>query len=201
MNEKNQSLSESTVKPFRIKKSDWHYKLQKFVFGKVPNYTSGCPYAWMTLFCIFAVLIVAPIKMLILALVWLFKTLFKGIEEIIFKPRFIKWVERLDDEELFKLQDFRNYYNLHIPTLLFSNYSDESIIEICLKKRGVDMESDEYKKIIENGKQLFREKKEENLKLEQEEATKYWEKQAQKEKRINERKEKRFESSEALKTF
>jgi hypothetical protein len=44
-------------KEVKLKKDSWHFRLQRFVFGRQPTYSNFCPYFWLTIFCV----IISPI--------------------------------------------------------------------------------------------------------------------------------------------
>ncbi len=99
----------------KIKKTDWHYKLLKFVMGEdnVPK-MNFCPYFWLTIFSMIASPFVAVFKTIRFIV---FKFL-DFIDSIIFIPlEKIKFKQFVDDEDdlyyallCYHNYDFHNYY-------------------------------------------------------------------------------------------
>jgi hypothetical protein len=76
-----------------ISRKSWHYQLQQYVLGNIPNYSGLCPYFWMTLACMLFLVPVSIKRKLYDPLV----RLKRKLDENMFR----KYLLRMDEEALY----------------------------------------------------------------------------------------------------
>lgn len=85
----------------------WHYKLVKLVLGSAAptpqNMHNLCPYFWLMVFSILVCPLVLPIK----GVIWLVKTVDKGIQDFVYGSMIIpsaeSWESKLDDLDVWQI--------------------------------------------------------------------------------------------------
>jgi len=139
--EKNSSNNNDSV---RLKKKSWHFKLAKFVYGRLAEHPykteNFCLYFWMVMSCFLLLPFVTLIKIIILP---------HTLMDRYFLQKYDMWLEGLTSEQI--ILDYEIYgYKIRKP-FRYRKYKNDGILsDWFFRKFGHSLHSDKGNKIFED---------------------------------------------------
>lgn len=161
---------EEKTKHIQLSTDQWHYKLIKFVFGKMtPDPTTMvnlCPYFWILIASLFLVVFITPFKLLGWLLKWIFEEIIASIERQE-ESRSRRWVSGLSKVEALELysqatEGYEEYLRsrfLRIPKRIAEKTSKWGLLDKWARSQGYNASDPDYKEKLEEAFKLVREER------------------------------------------
>ena len=167
--------SEPSVPTIKLSKNDWHFKYQMYLWMlkdpyQLMNFNNLCPYFWILIGSFLVTPFLLPISFVVNSYKYLSKKIYDKWIYPRRKRKAEEWYNSLDDQEVYKIFDLKNDYNVYNYLKYLELNWREELVKKWLKenKKIKDVNIDRYYNWSDEFKQWFYEQEQIYLETQEE---------------------------------